>query len=101
MALSAGTWSAKSADPYVVVSPAVSSRSLTATGVPGPSASGRASQIPSLLEMEIEERDPDAAGEEQDEDGEQEPAEADVPAGELRIHQRTASTASAAKSSAR
>jgi hypothetical protein len=96
-------WSAKSADPYVVVSPAVSSRSLTATGTPAPGggSAGRASQIPSLLEMEVQERHPDGAGEEEQEDAEQRPAEANVPARELGIHQMTASTASAAKSSAR
>src|SRR4051794_3796295 len=46
-ALRFGTWSAKSDEPYVVTSPSVSNRSLTATGVPGPTSSGRASQIPS------------------------------------------------------
>ena len=42
-----GTCSAKSADPYVVTRPAVSRRSLTATGTPSRGSSGRASQIPS------------------------------------------------------
>jgi hypothetical protein len=52
--------------------------------------------------MEIQEGDPDAAGEEKQEDAEQEQAEADVLPGELGIHQPiTASTARAAKSSAR
>ena len=51
--------------------------------------------------MEVQVRDPDAAGEEEQEDAEQHPAEADVAARELGIHQMTASTASAAKSSAR
>src|SRR5262245_9106806 len=46
-ALRTGTCSAKIAEPYVVVSPAVSKRSLIATGVPGPGSSGRASQVPS------------------------------------------------------
>src|SRR4051812_25095463 len=46
-ALRAGTWSAKIDDPYVVVSPAVSRRSLIATGRPGATEAGRASQIPS------------------------------------------------------
>src|SRR5262249_3347768 len=54
-----------------------------------------------LLEVEVEQRDPDAASEEKHEDAEQHPAETDVPARELGIHQITASTASAAKSRAR
>src|SRR2546423_1034544 len=49
-----------------------------------------------LLEVEVEQRDPDAAGEKEHEDAEQHPAETDVPARELGIHQITASTASAA-----
>src|SRR5439155_2404045 len=42
-----GTWSAKMAEPYVVVRPAVSKRSLTARGMPPVgSGSGRARKTP-------------------------------------------------------
>jgi len=54
-----------------------------------------------LVEMQVEERDADRAGEEEQKDAEEQPAEANVLARELRIHQITASSASAAKSSAR
>jgi hypothetical protein len=37
-----GTFSLKIADPYVVVSPAVSKRSLTPSAIPLPTSSGRA-----------------------------------------------------------
>jgi len=47
VAVDDGTWSAKIADPYVVVRPAVSKRSLTASGIPSPGRSGRARKIPS------------------------------------------------------
>jgi hypothetical protein len=46
VAVSVGTWSRKTADPYVVVRPAVSKRSLTASGTPSPALSGRARKIP-------------------------------------------------------
>src|SRR6185295_3766390 len=45
-ALVAGTCSAKIAEPYVVVRPAVSSRSLTASRVPSPTAAGVARKMP-------------------------------------------------------
>ena len=38
-AVSAGTWSANTAEPYVVRTPAVSNRSLTASRIPGPGSS--------------------------------------------------------------
>ena len=57
--------------------------------------------MPRLVEGQVQERDPEAAGEEQAEDSEEEPAEADVPAGEIVVHQRARSRASATNSSAR
>src|SRR6266511_2885213 len=44
-AVSAGTWSTKRIEPYVVVSPAVSKRSLTATAGPVRAVSGRARKM--------------------------------------------------------
>src|SRR5882724_9586744 len=55
-----------------------------------------------LVESEVEQRHPECAGEEEQEDADQEPAEADVAPDEIGIHHRTTvSTASATKSSAR
>ena len=52
-AVSDGTWSAKTADPYVVRTPAVSNRSLTASRIPSPAASS-VMKIPSTqLEPEV------------------------------------------------
>ncbi len=44
-AVVSGTCDAKIADPYVVTSPAVSKRSLTARRIPSPTVSGRARKI--------------------------------------------------------
>src|SRR5436853_275133 len=62
--------SAKIAEPYVVTSPAVSSRSLTASRMPSPWGSGRARKIPGgSVVVQVDERDEDgAAGDQQGED---------------------------------
>jgi hypothetical protein len=44
-AVRSGTCSANTIDPYVVTSPAVSNRSLTASGIPSAGRSGRARKI--------------------------------------------------------
>src|SRR5205814_9022996 len=54
-----------------------------------------------LGEVQVQERNAEASGEEKPEEAEEEPAEAKVPAVELGVHQSARSRASAAKSSAR
>jgi hypothetical protein len=101
-----GTRSRKIFDPYVVVSPAVSKRSLTPRLIPSPTVSGtarnafRSSVV--LRDGVVDHGDEDRPAEEDEGECEEREAQADVLAGGLGIHQkRRGSMAMATKSRAR
>src|SRR4029079_6318004 len=110
---------ANPAEPYVVRIPAVSTRSLTASGTPGSAAASsctemnacssllrariaaRASAVPTLGERVVDDRHDHRSCDEQEDEREEREAEAVVLPCELGVHQTIGSRARATKRSAR
>ena len=85
------------AEPYVVTSPAVSIRSLTASGIPAGAFTGTARNARyGSGKRVVDDRDGDGARQENERDAEEQEPQAHVLPGELRLHYETTTTGSTA-----